>query len=213
MNVTEFADELRKLDYNDPGAWPNPIKVTAIILVCAAVLFLGYWFLISGQQNTLRAAAEKEKDLRTTFESKAFKATNLEVYRAQMEDIKRTLGTMLRQLPSKTEVDSLLEDISQTGIANGLEFELFKPEQEIPVEFYAELPIKIKVAGDYHQFGSFVSGVATLSRIVTIQDIHITLAPSSGVNKNSKDKPVDAGLFMEATAKTYRYLEEGETLQ
>ena len=136
------------------------------------------------------------------FTGKAHQAANLPAYRAQMEEMKRSFGTMLRQLPSKTEVAELLVDISQTGLESGLEFELFKPEKEKPAEFYAELPIKIKVTGRYHQFGQFVSDVAALSRIVTLHDF--TIAPLK-----VQGKEPDA-LTMEVTAKTYRYLEEGE---
>jgi type IV pilus assembly protein PilO len=195
-------DELRSLDYNDPGGWPLPIKIVAIALLCVAVLGAGYWFDTRNQLVHLDSAQKKEIKLKSTYEAKMRKAVNLDAYKAQMKEMKRSFGAMLRQLPGKTEIADLLVDISQAGIANGLEFELFKPETEVPAEFYAELPIKIKVTGTYHQFGKFVSDVAALPRIVTLHDISI---------KPIKSKKGKAELVMDATAKTYRYLEEGET--
>ncbi len=195
-------DELRSLDFNDPGGWPLPIKAVAIVLLSFAVLAGGYWFDTRDQLVQLDNAQKKEIKLKSTYEVKMSKAVNLDAYKAQMEEMKRSFGAMLRQLPGKTEIADLLVDISQAGIANGLEFELFKPETEVPAEFYAELPIKIRVTGTYHQFGKFVSDVAALPRIVTLHDISIKPIKS----KDGKDE-----LAMDATAKTYRYLEEGET--
>ena len=195
-------DELRSLDFNDPGGWPLPIKAVAIVILCVAVLAAGYWFDTRGQLVQLDHAQKKETELKSTYEAKMSKAVNLDAYKTQMEEMKRSFGAMLRQLPGKTEIADLLVDISQAGIANGLEFELFKPEKEVPAEFYAELPIKIRVTGTYHEFGEFVSDVAALPRIVTLHDIHIVPANT----KDAKGK-----LVMDGTAKTYRYLEEGET--
>ena len=195
-------DELRSLDFNDPGGWPLPIKAVAIVLLSFAILGGGYWFDTRDQLVQLDNAQKKEIKLKSTYEAKMSKAVNLDAYKAQMEEMKRSFGAMLRQLPGKTEIADLLVDISQAGIANGLEFELFKPETEVPAEFYAELPIKIRVTGTYHQFGKFVSDVAALPRIVTLHDISIKPIKS----KDGKDE-----LAMDATAKTYRYLEEGET--
>ena len=194
-------DQLRSLDFNDVGGWPLPIKIGAIVLLCLAVLGAGFWFDTRSQLAHMESAQKKEQTLKKVFETKMAKAVNLDGYKQQMVEMKRSFGTMLRQLPGKTEIADLLVDISQAGIANGLEFELFKPEKEVPAEFYAELPIKIRVTGTYHQFGKFVSDVAALPRIVTLHDISISPAPG-------KDK---GKLVMEATAKTYRYLEEGET--
>lgn len=194
-------DELRTLDYNDPGGWPLPIKAVAIVVLCVAVLGAGYWFDTRNQLVQLDSAQKEEIKLKSTYEVKMSKAVNLDAYKAQMKEMKRSFGAMLRQLPGKTEIADLLVDISQAGIANGLEFELFKPETEQPAEFYAELPIKIRVTGTYHQFGEFVSDVAALPRIVTLHNIKINPIKS----KDGKDE-----LVMDATAKTYRYLEEGE---
>ncbi len=194
-------EELKKIDFNDVARWPFWLKVTTIVILSLAVLGAGLWFDTRSQLAALETARNKEKELKQVFSRKAHQAANLPAYRAQMEEMKRSFGTMLRQLPSKTEVAELLVDISQTGLENGLEFELFKPQQEKPAEFYAELPIKITVTGRYHQFGRFVSDVASLSRIVTLHDF--TIEPR-------KDKEQDT-LVMEVTAKTYRYLEEGES--
>ncbi len=200
MNLADFKQQFSDLDFSDVGSWPMLVKIVAVILVCLGVLGAGFWFDTRTQLEDLKAAQNKEQELRTAFEAKQHKAANLQPYRDQMEEMKRSFGTMLRQLPSRTEIAELLVDVSQTGLANGLEFELFKPQAESPAEFYAELPIKIKVAGDYHEFGNFASGVAVLPRIVTLHDI--TIMPA-------KDNEGSSNLIMEATAKTYRYLEEG----
>ncbi len=141
----------------------------------------------------------KEQELKTVFEKKAKLAVNLEAYEKQLEEMRESFGAMLRQLPNKTEVADLLVDVSQTGLASGLEFELFKPQAEVPREFYAELPISIKVTGDYHEFGDFVSGVAALPRIVTLHNVNISRRDAKSGN-----------LVMNLTAKTYRYLEDEE---
>jgi len=195
-------EELRSLDFNDPGGWPLPIKAVAIVVLCVAVLGGGYWFDTRSQLEHLDNAQKEETSLKSAYEAKMSKAVNLDAYKAQMQEMKRSFGAMLRQLPGKTEIADLLVDISQAGISNGLEFELFKPETEVPAEFYAELPIKIRVTGTYHEFGKFVSDVAALPRIVTLHNINITPVKTQG----GKDE-----LVMDATAKTYRYLEEGET--
>lgn len=191
-------NELNELDFQDMGNWPLPAKVMAIILVCAVILFAGYWFDTKDQQAEIDRLVQKEHKLQQDFKTNARKAANLELYKQQMADMQQSFGAMLKQLPSKTEVAELLVDISQTGLASGLEFELFQPTAEIPKEFYAELPIKLRVTGQYHEFGNFVSGVAALPRIVTLHDFSI-----------KPDK--DGKLVMEATAKTYRYLDEEET--
>ena len=140
----------------------------------------------------------EEVDLRLTFENKQDKAANYQAYEDQLEEIKESFGTMLRQLPGETEIPSLIVDISQTGLAAGLQEKLFQPQPEIPKDFYAEKPIKIRLTGSYHEIGNFVSGIAALPRIVTLHDINIT--PE---NKDSFDN-----LSMEVTAKTYRYIDE-----
>lgn len=191
--------DLNQLDFSDIGGWPLPTKITVIAIVCAVVLGAGFWFDTQEQLKELAQAQEKEKELKSTFEVKQRKAANIDAYRKQMVDMKKSLGTMLQQLPSKTEVEGVIDDISQMGLASGLEFELFKPENEVPIEFYAEFPIKIKVVGEYNEIGTFVSGVAGLPRIVTLHDISII---PTAAKKDRKGM-----LMMEATAKTYRYLE------
>ncbi len=199
LNLAELREQLQNLDIKDVGNWPIFIKGSAIAILCAMVLAAGFWFDTRNQLDELEQARKKENTLKADFVQKQHKAANLVVYERQMEEMKRSFGTMLRQLPSKTEIAELLVDISQTGLTNGLEFELFKPEAEVPADFYAVLPIQIKVTGDYHEFGKFVSDVAVLPRIVTLHDINI--APVN--DKKSGNK-----LIMEVTAKTYRYIEE-----
>lgn len=188
--------ELNNLDLNNIGDWPGLIKALLVLIICAA-LGTGWYYFDTEDQLLQLDKVEKELELRDTFEKKQAKAVNLEKYQKQLEEMKQSFGAMLRQLPDKTEVAELLVDVSQTGLAAGLEFELFDPLGENRKDFYAELPIKIKVKGDYHQFGNFISGLATLPRIVTIHDINIESA------EKSKDL-----LQMEAVAKTYRYLDE-----
>lgn len=198
MKLNFDLSELNNIDFNDVARWPIALKVIAILLLCAAVLGAGVWFDTRNQLDVLEKATRKEQGLKKEFAKKQGKAANLDAYKAQMADMKKSFGTMLRQLPGETEVEALLVDISQTGLANGLEFELFKPGKEKPAEFYAELPIQIKVDGTYHDFGHFVSDVAALPRIVTLQDFSIKPIKDKGSGK----------LVMEATAKTYRYLDE-----
>lgn len=192
-------DELRNLDPNNIGNWPMAAKAVVIVLVCALVLGGGYWFHTKNQLATLEQARNTEQQKRQEFENKQKKAANLEPLKEQLEDMKNSFGAMLKQLPNKAEIEALLVDISQTGLASGLEFELFQPMDEVRKDFYAEKPIKIRVTGKYHEFGEFVSGVASLPRIVTQHDISIR--PQGG-------KDGDSVLVMDSTAKTYRYLDE-----
>jgi len=187
--------ELNELDLNNIGNWPTPVKTFIILLLCVGVGVGWYYFNTEEQLLNLEAAEKKELALRAEFESKQAKAVNLEKYKKQLEEMKQSFGAMLRQLPNKTEVADLLVDVSQTGLASGLEFELFDPQDEVPREFYAELPIQLRVFGSYHELGAFISGLAALPRIVTIHDVSVT-PRTEGV------------LVMSATAKTYRYLEE-----
>ncbi|MHB8534710.1 MAG: type IV pilus inner membrane component PilO [Sulfuricaulis sp.] len=191
-------DDLKNIDINDLGSWPIPVKIGGILLVCVAILFAGYWFLIQGELDEYSDAQNKEHSLRDTFMNKKGLAINLPAYKEQMEEMEQTFGSLLRQLPNTTEVPDLLVDITQAGLGRGLEFELFRPEKEQPKDFYAELPISIQVRGTYHELAQFVSDVAALPRIVTFGDITIT---SSG--KDNK-------LTLSAKARTYRYLEEGD---
>lgn len=190
---------LNELDINEPGEWPQPIKIIAIALLCIAVLIAGYYVVIKDKQIELTGLEQKEQSLKTEFEIKQAKAFNLEAYKEQMKEMRVVFKSMLQQLPRKSEVADLLIDISRTGLVNGLQFELFKPESERPVDFYAELPISMKVTGNYHQFGEFVSAVAALPRIVTLHNL--TMSPLS----ESSGK-----MTMDITAKTYRYFDEEE---
>ena len=194
-----IVDDLRSLDTNDPGRWPLPIRVGAVALAFAAVVAIGvYMFVYKQEQPLLERAQQEERDLRVTFEDKQRKAANFDAYRAQLAEIERDFGAMLRQLPGKTEVPSLLTDISQTALGAGLEEQLFQPTGEIQKDFYAELPIKLRYTGSFHELGNFVSGIAALPRIVTLHDISI---------KPVKDDSYDE-LILDVTAKTYRYLGE-----
>jgi len=190
--------DLNELDLSNIGMWPAPIKAVLILILCVGI-GAGYYKMHTEDQLVgLEKQQKSEQKLRKTFEKKQAKAVNLERFKAQLEEMKQSFGTMLRQLPNKTEVAELLVDVSQTGLATGLEFELFDPQGEKRKEFYAELPIKIRVKGTYHQFGAFISGLASLPRIVTIHNISI----------KPKGKKSGGALVMEATAKTYRYLDE-----
>ncbi len=195
MNLSE----LNELDIKSIVSWPTPAKVGLIILACVLVLAAGYWFDTKDQLQALKDTQTKEPGLKQSFETKQAKAANLDAYRQQMVEIRASFNTMLRQLPSKAEIADLLVDVSQTGLASGLEFELFSPKAETPKDFYAELPISMRVTGNYHQLGAFVSGVAALPRIVTLHDFSIHPADK---------KDGDGRLIMEMTGKTYRYLDE-----
>jgi type IV pilus assembly protein PilO len=197
-----FVEELRRLDPRDPGRWPLLFRALAIALlfVVLTVAFI-YFVPIQNQAPDLDRARQEEQDLMRTFDERQRKAANFEGYKAQLKEMERSFGAMLRQLPGRTEVPSLLVDISQTGLAAGLQEKLFQPAPEVRKDFYAELPIKIRLTGSYHQFGSFVSGIAALPRIVTLHDISIT--------PESKDAGPDR-LTLDVTAKTYRYLDDTE---
>ena len=188
--------ELNELDFSNIGEWPAAIKAILILILMAGVGVAWYFLDIEDQYKELKKVENVEKELRLDFEGKQAKAANLEAYREQLAEMEESFGAMLRQLPNRTEVADLLVDVSQTGLAAGLEFELFQPQPEVPKDFYAELPIKIRVIGTYHEFGEFVSGLAALPRIVTIHDVNIKPRAKAGQ------------LTMEAMARTYRYLDE-----
>lgn len=191
-----LVDDIKNLDPNNPGEWPLPIQMIVIAVVFAAILFGGYKYDISPQRDAIASLENKEADLKETFESKQRKAANLVALKEQMQEMQQSFGEMLRQLPNKTEVPGLIIDVSQTGLAAGLEFDLFKPGGEQISEFYAEFPIQISVKGNYHQLGEFISGIAALPRIVTTHNINIK--KSEAGNK----------LSMTATARTYRALDD-----
>jgi type IV pilus assembly protein PilO len=197
-----FVDELKHLDVKDVGRWPLLFRALAIGLLFV-VLTAGLIWLwpVRGQMPDLDAARKTEQDLLQTFDAKQKKAANIEPYKVQLKEMERSFGAMLRQLPGRTEVPSLLVDISQTGLASGLQEKLFQPAAEVKKDFYAELPIKIRLTGSYHEFGNFVSGIAALPRIVTLHDI--TIVPEG------KDSGPDR-LTLDVTAKTYRYLDDAE---
>jgi type IV pilus assembly protein PilO len=194
-------DEIRRLKPKDIASWPLVAKLATLLLLFLLLLGAGYWFVWQHQIGELDSAKKKENELRTTFLDKKKKAINLEAYRKQLADIEQSFGALLKQLPNKSEMDALLTDINQAGLGRGLQFELFRPaSQEVMSDFYAELPITLKVSGNYHDMGSFASDVAQLPRIVTLNDIAISAGK-------------DGSLTMDAVAKTYRYLDEEELAQ
>lgn len=202
MNIQNI--DLADLDFSNVGNWAMLPKVLTILFVCIVILVAGYFLDTSEQISQLETIEKKESELKQLFEIKQAKAANLESYKAQLHDIQKTFGSLLSQLPSKTEVADLLTDITQTGLTNGLEFEYFKPQAEKPRDFYAELPIDLTVRGQYHEFGKFMSSVSSLPRIVTIHDFTITKA-----KKDPKKRKNDE-LILKANANTYRYLDEKE---
>ncbi|MEJ2060805.1 MAG: type 4a pilus biogenesis protein PilO [Gammaproteobacteria bacterium] len=187
--------DISSVDFKNIGAAPTPVRAALIVVLFVAILFAGYYFDTRDQITQLDQAQNKEQTLRQTFERKQAKAVNLEAYKAQLDEMRRTFGTMLKQLPSKTEIPNLIVDISQTGLSSGLEIDLFQPQNEIKKGFYAEKPIKLGVQGTYQELGNFVSGISSLPRIVTLHNIKLT------PTKNSDE------IKMSALAKTYRYLE------
>ncbi len=194
-----MIDDLQSLDVNDVGRWPLAFRAAVIGLVFVGVVGLGIYFtIIKDKRPQLMRAEADQAALQTTFENKQRKAVNYDAYKAQLAQIEQSFGTMLRQLPGETEIPSLIVDISQTGLAAGLQEKLFVPQAEIPREFYAEKPIQIRLTGNYHEIGKFVSGIAALPRIVTLHNITITPETSDSFDV----------LSMEVTAQTYRYLDE-----
>jgi len=201
--LQELLEQLRNLDPNDPGRWPLGVRVGTVALLFIIAASAGYYFFVwKPDRPLLLEARAKEGELKVSLETKAKRAANLEAYRSQLAEMEKSFGAMLRQLPNKTEVPNLLVDISQTGLAAGLEEKLFQPQGESRSDFYAELPIAIRLTGGYHEMGKFASGIAALPRIVTLHDIEIT--PQGGNNVTAGD------LTLNVTAKTYRYLDEEE---
>ena len=198
-----FADDLKNLDPNNPGLWPKPIQIVLFILLFIALLFAGWKFDITKKRDQLAASEKKETEKIEILKVRQRKAANLNALKEQMKEMEISFGDMVRQLPNQTEVAGLLVDISQTGLGAGLEFKLFEPKAENPKEFYAVLPISIKVVGNYHQFGEFISGLAQLPRIVTAHEIKIK-------SEQANEKARIPILEMNTIAKTYRALEEDE---
>lgn len=200
--VNNSVEDLKNFDWSEIqnletiGVWPGPVKMLLIIIVFVGVLGGGYWFHIKPLQATLTTVTSEETTLRSDLETKAGTAANLEAYRAQLVDMQESFGALLRQLPGETEVPGLVDDITVQGVGSGLEFSNIRLESEVTEEFYVQLPINISVIGDYHDFGAFVSGVASLSRIVTLHDFIIR----TGTSRTE--------LLMDITARTYRYRSE-----
>ena len=201
-----FLDDLRNLDRNNVGGWPRSVKVFFAGLIVVLILFFGWYLHISNQQDELESARQKETALKKEFSDKQAKAVNLEAYRKQLEDMKEMLQTMLRQLPSRTEMPDLLNDITQAALAAGIETELFQPGGEVMKDFYAEKPIQLKMLGSYHQFGTFISNVASLPRVVILTMHDVALRPASAKGGAASN----AQLSLEGVVKTYRYLDDEE---
>ena len=193
MQLSDF----KNIDFKDLANAPAAVKMIVLAVVFVLLLFAGYWFVWSGQLDTLNAAQQDEMSLRDSFVNKKRQAVNLDIYKQQLVDINHSFGALLKELPNRSQMDALLSDINQAGLGRGLQFELFKPGAETAKDFYAQLPISIRVTGAYHDFGAFASDIAQLSRIATLHDMNI------GVDK-------DSGLVMNATIETYRYLDEDE---
>lgn len=208
MGFSESMESLKgfdvnDLDFNNAGSWPAPIKAIVLILVFALLIFGGYWFLIKDQYVQLDKVVSEEATLKQKYETKAYKVANIKAFRQQMDEMQKTFGALLKQLPADTEVPGLLEDITNTGLGSGLEIDSIKLQKEALKDFYVELPMDITVSGTYHDLASFVSGVASLPRIVTLHDFEIK--PFKG----GESTLGSGALKMRISAKTYRY--SGET--
>lgn len=202
-----FVDDFRNLDRNNVGGWPKSVKVVIIAAIIAVILFVGWWVFISDQQDTLAAGQRQELQLKDEFKQKQAKVVNLDALKAQLAQMNDMLRQMLRELPSKTEMPALLTNISQTAQAAGIETDVFKPQSEISKEFYAIQPISLKMQGTYHQFGTFISGVASLPRVVILTMHDVSLKAANG---NGNAPPANAQLMLEGTVQTYRYLGDEE---
>jgi type IV pilus assembly protein PilO len=206
-----FFDDLRNLDRNNVGGWPKSIKTFFAVLIFTLILLAGWWFKIRDQQDDLEQKQRQEETLKKDFQNKQAKVVNLPAYRKQLEDMKEMLRTMLRQLPSKTEMPDLLVDISQTALAAGIVVDLFQPGAEVIKEFYAEKPIQLKMLGTYHQFGTFISGVASLPRVVILTMHDVSLRPVKAASAPNAPALASGGeLSLEGTVKTYRYVDDDE---
>lgn len=191
-SLNEF--DINDLDVNNAGIWPAPIKAIVVLIIVGLIVGGGYWFFIKDQYMTLERVEKTEQELRQKYEQKAYQVANLEVFKAQMAEMEETFGALVRQLPSETEVPGLLEDITNTALGSGLSLQEVKLQAEQRRDFYAELPINIRVSGSYHELASFVSSVASLPRIVTLHDL--TIEPTDGDGER---------LNMQVLARTYRY--------
>ena len=197
LDLRGLLDSFRNLNPNDVGAWPLAPRVAVLVALFCAVLAAGWWFSWSDELATLEAKQQEELRLKDDFVAKKKQAVNLDLYTQQLSEIDRSFGALLKQLPNKSEVESLLVEINQSGMGRGLQFELFKPRAEATKDFYAELPIEVRLTGSYHDFGAFAGDIGRLSRIVTLNNISISSAK-------------DGGLVMDAVTKTFRYLDDEE---
>lgn len=200
FDLNRVADDFRNLNPKDVGAWPLVPRVAVLLVLFAAILLAGWWFVWNDQLETLTARQQDELKLKDEFVAKKGQAVNLDLYTQQLNEIDRSFGALLKQLPNKSEIDSLLVEINQSGMGRGLQFELFKPGQEISKDFYAELPVNVKLTGSYHDFGAFAGDIGRLSRIVTLNNISISANPQAK----------DGSLVMDAVTKTFRYLDDEE---
>lgn len=198
INFQDILDDFRYLNPNDPGAWPLIPKIAVLLGLFVAILVAGWWFVWSDQLTELETKQREEETLRQQYLDKKRQAVNLDLYTQQLAEIDRSFGALLKQLPNKSEIEALLIEVNQAGLGRGLQFELFRPGQEQIKDFYAELPIAVKINGSYHDFGAFAADIAKLPRIVTLNNISITPVKEGGI------------LSLDATTKTFRYLDEEE---
>lgn len=197
IDLQSIADDFRFMNPNDPGSWPLIPKISILVGLFVAIVAAGWWFIWNDQFTELETKEQEEQALKQQYLDKKRQAINLDLYVQQLAEIDRSFGALLKQLPDKSEIEALLIEINQAGLGRGLQFELFKPGQELIKDFYAELPITVKINGGYHDFGAFAADIAKLPRIVTLNNISIT--------------PIkDGQLSLDATTKTFRYLDEGE---
>ena len=197
VDLQAVFDDFRNLNPKDVGAWPLAPRIAVLVGLFLVVLFIGWWVWWSEQLSTFELRQQEELKLRDDYVAKKSQAINLDLYVQQLNEIDRSFGALLKQLPGKAEVESLLVEVNQSGMGRGLQFELFKPRQEIVMDFYAELPIDVKLTGNYHDFGAFADDIGRLSRIVMLNNLAITPAK-------------DGSLVMNAVARTFRYLDEEE---
>ncbi|MGB4674306.1 MAG: type 4a pilus biogenesis protein PilO [Azovibrio sp.] len=210
LNTQQIAEDFRRLSTNnDPGTWPLIPRITILVGILVAVILCGWWFIWKDQLEILDTAESTELKLKEEFIAKKKQAVNLDLYRQQLDEIEKSFGALLKQLPNRSEVEALLVEVNQAGLGRGLQFELFKPADEVSKDFYAELPITVKIIGNYHDLAAFSADVAKLPRIVTLNNMAIASAESAKGGKGAT--PVASGqLVMDAELKTFRYLDEEE---
>lgn len=210
VDFAAIGDQFRGLNPNDPGAWPPAPRLAVLVGLFVAILAGGWFLLWSDQITSLESKQAEEEKLKTEYVDKKKQAVNLDLYVQQLSEIDRSFGALLKQLPNRSEVDALLVEVNQAGLGRGLQFDLFKPGAEAMREFYAELPVQLKLAGSYHDFGAFAADIGRLSRIVTLSNVSIQPPPQQqGQGKGDAAVKGDV-LVMEAVAQTYRYLDEEE---